>query len=64
MKLQTAELFCGTQSFSKVARVLGHATYTIDNNPRHAADVIADIRKVHESPSGAAPSMVARLMNA
>jgi hypothetical protein len=50
MSLQTVELFCGTKSFSKVARALGHATYTIDNNPRHEADVIADIRKVKSIP--------------
>ena len=50
MKLQTVELFCGTQSFSKVARTFGYATYTIDNDPRHGADVIADIREVKAIP--------------
>lgn len=50
MTIQTVELFCGTQSFSKVARAFGHTTYTIDNDPRHAADVVADIRQVKGIP--------------
>lgn len=37
--MQTVELFCGTKSFSKVAAALGHSTFTIDNDTRHAPDL-------------------------
>jgi C-5 cytosine-specific DNA methylase len=50
MRTQTVELFCGTKSFSEVAKTLGHATHTIDNDPRHEADVTADIRDVKVIP--------------
>ena len=31
----TVELFCGTKSFSKVAKELGHETFTVEfNNKR------------------------------
>jgi hypothetical protein len=53
MKDQTVELFCGTKSFSKVAQNLGYATYTIDNDPQHRADVTADIRNVDTIPRAA-----------
>jgi len=41
--MRTAELFCGTKSFSKVAARLGHSTHTIDNNIEFNPDVCADI---------------------
>jgi hypothetical protein len=37
--MQTVELFCGTKSFSKVAAALGHSTFTVDNDTRHAPDL-------------------------
>ncbi len=30
--MKTVELFAGTQSFSKVAKELGHKTFCVDNN--------------------------------
>jgi site-specific DNA-cytosine methylase len=42
-KLKTVELFCGTKSFSKVAKELGHETFTIDNDERHNPDLCIDI---------------------
>lgn len=42
--MQTIELFSGTKSFSKVAASLGHSTFTVDNDARHAPDLVADIR--------------------
>ena len=38
IKMKTVELFAGTQSFSKVARELGHETFCIDNNPKFDND--------------------------
>jgi len=48
--MQTVELFCGTKSFSKVAKELGHDTFTIDNEEHHNPDLPADILTVHEVP--------------
>jgi len=42
IKQNTIELFSGTESFSKVARELGHSTFTIDNNPHLKPDQCAD----------------------
>jgi hypothetical protein len=44
--MMTVELFCGTKSFSKVAAQLGHGTFTVDNNPRHAPDLCINILAV------------------
>jgi len=41
--MNTLELFAGTRSFSKVAMKLGHATFTLDNDPEHETDVTADV---------------------
>ena len=41
--MKTVELFCGTKSFSKVANLLGHSTFTVDNNPEFEPDVCCDI---------------------
>ena len=43
MRNQTVELFCGTKSFSMVARQIGYRTWTCDLDPAHEPDVIADI---------------------
>lgn len=41
--MKTVELFCGTKSFSKVAKKLGHNTFTVDNNPYFEPDLCIDI---------------------
>lgn len=41
--MKTVELFCGTKSFSKVAAGLGHETFTVDNDERHAPDLCINI---------------------
>ncbi len=41
--MRTIELFSGTQSFSKVARELGHETFCVDNNPEFDNDMTKDI---------------------
>jgi hypothetical protein len=43
MRNQTVELFCGTKSFSMVARQIGYRTWTCDLDPAHEPDVNADI---------------------
>jgi len=40
--MNTIELFSGTKSFSKVAKRLGHSTFTIDNNKELNPDQCAD----------------------
>jgi C-5 cytosine-specific DNA methylase len=46
MQNQTAELFCGTKSFSRVARGLGYRTWTCDLDPAHDPDVLADMLSI------------------
>jgi len=41
--MKTLELFAGTQSFSKVAKSLGHSTFTVDNNPKFNSDLTMDL---------------------
>ena len=41
--MKILELFSGTESFSKVARKLGHETFTIDNNSHFNPDLCIDI---------------------
>ncbi len=41
--MRILELFSGTESFSKVARELGHETFTIDNDPQFNPDLCIDI---------------------
>ena len=41
--MKTVELFSGTQSFSKVARELGHETFCVDNNPKFDNDITCDM---------------------
>jgi len=41
--MKTIELFSGTQSFSKVARELGHETFCVDNNPKFDNDLTLEI---------------------
>ena len=42
-KLKTVELFSGSKSFSKVAKELGHTTYTVDNNPDCEPDLVFNL---------------------
>lgn len=42
--MRTLELFAGTKSFSKVAKELGHETFTVEMDPRFEPDVSADVR--------------------
>lgn len=44
--MKTIEVFCGTKSFSKVAKELGHKTLTIDNNSYHVPDLCCDMREL------------------
>lgn len=41
--MDTAELFAGTKSFSKVAAALGHSTLTFELEPRFEPDHVVDI---------------------
>jgi len=41
--MKTVELFAGTQSFSKVARELGHETFCVDNNEKFDNDLTLDL---------------------
>jgi len=41
--MKTLELFSGTKSFSKVAKQLGHSTFTIDNESSLNPDLCTDI---------------------
>jgi len=44
--MQTLELFSGTKSFSKVARELGHKTFTVDNDPSLTPDLCSDLENL------------------
>ena len=44
--MKILELFSGTESFSKVARLRGHQTFTIDNNKQFNPDLCKDIMEV------------------
>ena len=46
MKRQTIELFSGTKSFSKIAKVRGNSTFTIDNVQDLNPDLVADIKNL------------------
>jgi len=41
--MRTAEIFCGTKSFSSVAAERGHSTLTLDFDPVHDADITASV---------------------
>ena len=43
--MKTVELFSGTKSFSKVAGLIGHSTFTVDNDPSLEPDWCGDIRE-------------------
>ena len=41
--MKTVELFAGTQSFSKVAKELGHETFCVDNDEQFNNDMTCDL---------------------
>ena len=43
--MNTLELFAGSRSFSKVAKELGHKTFTSDNKQYGDIDYVVDVRK-------------------
>lgn len=47
--MKTLELFCGTKSFSKIAKRLGHDTFTIDNDKQFKPDRCIDILKLTDN---------------
>lgn len=45
--MKTIELFAGTRSFSAVAKILGHETFTTDFHVIEGQDLVADIRQLN-----------------
>ena len=45
--MRTIELFAGTRSFSRVAKELGHKTFTTDYEEIDGQDLIADVRTLN-----------------
>jgi len=45
--MNTLELFAGTQSFSNVAHLLGHKTFTTDYRYFNCIDMVVDIMKIN-----------------
>ncbi len=43
--MKTVELFCGTKSFSKYAKSIGHETYTADIDYRFNPHIVCDLLK-------------------
>jgi len=41
--MKVLELFCGTKSFSNVAKEYGHEVFTVDFNPKFKPDLVCDI---------------------
>ena len=48
--MKTVELFAGTQSFSKVARELGHETFCVESNPKFNNDLTCEINNPYFVP--------------
>lgn len=46
-KVNTIELFCGTKSFSKIAKEKGYTIFTTDFNPSFSPDLCEDILKLN-----------------
>lgn len=53
--METIELFCGTKSFSKVAKRYGLGTFTVDVEPNFTPDLVADVWKLKASDLPARP---------
>lgn len=52
------ELFCGTKSIGKVAKERGHNVFSIDLDPQHNPDLVADILKLDLSLIPFKPDMI------
>ena len=48
--MKVLELFCGTKSFSNVAKENGHEVFTIDNDPQFNPDLCKDILDLKDIP--------------
>jgi hypothetical protein len=48
---QTLELSCGTKSFRRVAHELGYSIWTIDLDPAHRPDLVADLLSIESNAS-------------
>lgn len=42
-KMKVLEIYCGTKSFSKVAKNKGYEVFTVDFNPKFKPDIVADM---------------------
>lgn len=47
--METIELFCGTKSFSKVAKRCGLGTFTVDLEAKFSPDLVADVGRLTAS---------------
>lgn len=56
--MTTLKLYCGTKSFSKVMAANGHATFTVDNDPRFDADLTADVLTLDPAGLPQAPDIL------
>lgn len=56
--MKTIELFAGTRSFSKVAKALGHETFTTDYAEIDGQDLVADIHELSAKDFPYQPDML------
>jgi hypothetical protein len=56
--MKTIELFAGTRSFSKVAKELGHKTFTTDYKEIDGQDLVADVRSLSANDFPFEPDML------
>ena len=58
--MEILELYCGTKSFSNVAKEKGHEVFTIDNNPKFKPDLCIDMLNFNKSmlPKGFKPDFI------
>lgn len=62
--MKTVELFAGTQSFSKVARELGHETFCVDNNDKFENDMTLDLLDMEMLEIGNNPILFKKICEA
>jgi len=55
--MNTLELFSGTKSFSKVAKELGHFTFTVDIDSKLEPDFVCDIMELETSDFSLLPRL-------
>lgn len=56
--MKTTELFAGTESFSKVARSLGHETFTVELDQRFSPNLRADVATLSASDFPYSPDVL------